>query len=31
VVRQIARNTLFVDQQRPSHVVLPIVPPRNEA
>jgi hypothetical protein len=26
--RQIARNTVFLSQDRPSHVILPIVPPR---
>ncbi len=26
--RRVARNTLFVDAGRPSHVVLPIIPPR---
>ncbi len=26
--RQIARNTLYLSQDRPSHVILPIVPPR---
>jgi len=26
--RQIARNTVFLNQDRPSHVILPIVPPR---
>jgi len=28
LTRQIARNTLFVDQARPSRVILPIVPTR---
>jgi hypothetical protein len=27
-VRQVARNTLFLNKDHPSHVVLPIVPPR---
>ena len=28
LMRQIARNTVFVDRDRPSHVVLPIIPAR---
>ncbi len=28
LVRQVARNTVFVDRSRPSSVTLPIVPPR---
>jgi uncharacterized protein len=28
LVRQIARNTVFLSHERPSHVILPIVPPR---
>ncbi len=28
LTRQIARNTVFLDERRPSHVVLPIVPQR---
>lgn len=28
LTRQIARNTLYVDKARPSHVILPIVPKR---
>jgi putative CocE/NonD family hydrolase len=28
LVRQIARNSLFLNQDHPSHVILPIVPPR---
>jgi uncharacterized protein len=28
LTRQVARNTLFVDRDRPSLVVLPIIPPR---
>jgi len=28
LARAVATNTLFVDQARPSHVVLPIVPAR---
>jgi putative CocE/NonD family hydrolase len=29
LTRQVATNTVFVDRDRPSHVVLPIVPTRN--
>ncbi len=25
----VARNTLYVDRERPSHVVLPFIPPRD--
>ena len=28
-IRRVARNTLYVDDRRPSHVVLPIIPPRD--
>jgi putative CocE/NonD family hydrolase len=28
LVRQIARNSVFLNQDHPSHVILPIVPPR---
>ena len=28
LTRQVARNTLYLDQDRPSHVVLPIIPAR---
>jgi hypothetical protein len=31
LARAVATNTLFVDQDRPSHVVLPIIPPRNRS
>ena len=27
-VRQVARNTVFVDASRPSHVLLPLIPSR---
>jgi putative CocE/NonD family hydrolase len=29
LTRQVARNTVYVDQARPSHVILPIVPARS--
>ena len=28
LTRQVARNTLYLDRERASYVVLPIVPPR---
>jgi putative CocE/NonD family hydrolase len=28
LTRQIARNTVYLDRERPSHVVLPIIPAR---
>ena len=27
LTRQVARNTVYLDRERPSHVVLPILPP----
>ena len=29
LVRRVARNTVYMDEARPSHVLLPVIPPRD--